>query len=246
MLADHRPHVLGLSEANLKKDHDQSLVQHQDYNIHVCDTIDNPQLGISRVVVYCHRSLVVRRRKDLEDKTISAIWLEIGLPKQKKILHCQAYREWQHLGQADNLSGNIAAQLHRWEIFLAKWELALLEGKEVVVMMDANIDFLKWTRDDLPASDSTHKLRPLIIQLFSKIFPHGVSQLVSTATRTWPGQADSGLDHIYTNKPEKLSEVKCEYMGGSDHKLLKIVRFSKSLQRGARYVRKRCFKNLKN
>ena len=246
VLADHRPHVLGLSEANLKKDHDQSLVQHQDYNIHVCDTIDNPQLGISRVVVYCHRSLVVRRRKDLEDKTISAIWLEIGLPKQKKILHCQAYREWQHLGQADNLSGNIAAQLHRWEIFLAKWELALLEGKEVVVMMDANIDFLKWTRDDLPASDSTHKLRPLIIQLFSKIFPHGVSQLVSTATRTWPGQADSGLDHIYTNKPEKLSEVKCEYMGGSDHKLLKIVRFSKSLQRGARYVRKRCFKNFKN
>ena len=63
-------------------------------------------------------------------------------------------------------------------------------------MMDANIDFLKWTRDDLPVSDSTHKLRPLIIQFFSKIFPHGVSQLVSTATRTWPRQADSGLDHI--------------------------------------------------
>ena len=83
---------------------------------------------------------------------MSAIWLEIGLPRQKKILHCQAYREWQHLGQGDDFSGSIAAQLQRWELFLAKWELALMEGKEVVVMMDANIDFLKWCRDDLPAS----------------------------------------------------------------------------------------------
>ena len=118
-----------------------------------------------------------------------------------------------------------------------------MEGKEVVVMMDANIDFLKWTQDDLPASDSTNRLRPLINQLFNKIFPYGVSQLVKTATRTWPGQTDSGLDHIYTDKPEKLSDVQTEFMGGSDHRLLKIVRFSKSLKRSARYVRKRCFKN---
>ena len=119
-----------------------------------------------------------------------------------------------------------------------------MEGKEVVVMMDANIDFLKWTREDLPASDSTSKLQPLISQLFSRIFPFGVSQLVKSATRTWPGQTDSGLDHIYSNKPDKLSEVHSEFMGGSDHRLLKIVRFSKSLKRSARYVRKRCFKKL--
>ena len=58
--------------------------------------------------------------------------------------------------------GSIGAQLQRWELFLNKWELALMEGKEVFVMMDANIDFLKWARDDLPASDSTSKLKPLI------------------------------------------------------------------------------------
>ena len=240
-----KPHVFGLSEANLKRGHDQSLVQHQDYDLHICDTLNNPELGISRIVVYCHKSLVVKRRRDLEDNNISAIWLEIGLPRQKKILHCQAYREWQHLGQADNLSGKIAAQLQRWESFLSKCELALMEGKEVVVMMDANLDFLKWDRDDLPPSDSTSKLKPLITKLFNQIFPYGVSQLVKSATRTWPGQADSGLDHIYSNKPEKLSDVHSEFMGGSDHRLLKVVRFSKSLKRSARYVRKRCFKNFK-
>ena len=113
-------------------------------------------------------------------------------------------------------------------------------------MMDANFDFLKWTRDDLPASDSTSKLKSLIDILFSKIFPHGVSQLVRTATITWPGQADSGLDHIYTNKPDKLSDVHTEFMGGSDHRLLKIVRYSKSFKRSVRYVRKRCFKNFRS
>ena len=109
-------------------------------------------------------------------------------------------------------------------------------------MMDANLDFLKWTRDNLPPNDNTVRLRPLIEQLFINIFPHGVSQVVNVPTRSWPGQEDAGLDHIYTNKPDKLSDVHAEFIGGSDHKLLKITRYSKSLQRNARYVRKRVFK----
>ena len=118
-----------------------------------------------------------------------------------------------------------------------------MEGKEVIVMMDANLDFLKWTRDDLPVTDNTARLRPLVEQLFSQIFPHGVSQLVSVPTRSWPGQEDAGLDHVYTNKPEKLSNVHAEFTGDSDHKLIKIVRYAKSLQRNVRYVKKRVFKN---
>ena len=90
-------------------------------------------------------SLVVKRRPDLEDDRISAIWLEVGLPNKKKILVCQGYREWKYLGQVDQSSGTVAAQLERWSIFLKLWEKGLLEGKEVIVMMDANIDFLKWS-----------------------------------------------------------------------------------------------------
>ena len=37
----------------------------------------------------------------LEDDRISAIWIEAGLPRQKKIVICQAYREWKYLGQED-------------------------------------------------------------------------------------------------------------------------------------------------
>ena len=44
-------------------------------------------------------------------------------------------------------------------------------------------------------------------------------------------------------RPEKLSNVDAEFSGGSDHKLIKIVRYAKSLQRNVRYVKKRVFKN---
>ena len=244
VIAQHKPHLLGISEANLKKTHDLALVQHSDYQLHTCATMDNPSLGISRVVTYTHKSLIVKKRPDLDDASISAIWMEVGLPRHRKIIICQAYREWGYLGQGrDNTSGTLQAQLGRWITFLDKWELALQEDKEVIVMMDANLDFLKWTQTNLQASDHTARLNPLVQQLFTRIFPLGVSQLVSTATRFWPGQEESGLDHLYSNKPDKLSRVEAEFIGLSDHKLIKVTRYSKSLQRNVRYVRKRSFKN---
>ena len=112
IIAGHQPHILGLSEANLKKNVDPRLVHHDDYLLHTAPTLDNPALEVSRVVVYTHSSLVVKRRPDLEDSSLSAIWLEVGLPRQRKILVANVYREWQHMGQGqDNQTGSVAAQL---------------------------------------------------------------------------------------------------------------------------------------
>ena len=243
IIAGHHPHILGLSEANLKKNVDPRLVQHDEYLLHTAPTLDNPAMEISRVVVYTHSSLVVKRRSDLEDQTLSAIWLEVGMPRQKKILVCNIYREWQHMGQGhDNQTGSVSAQLERWVMFLDKWEAALSEGREVIVLGDINLDFLKWNRD-LPANDSSNRLKSLSDQLFTRIFPNGVSQLVRVATRVAPNAQPSGLDHIYTNKPDKCSEVYTEFAGGSDHRLIKVTRYSKTLKNNIRYVKKRVFKN---
>ena len=241
IIAGHQPHILGLSEANLHKTTDPRLVQHQDYQLHTAPTMDT--MGISRVVVYSHSSLVVKRRSDLEDTSLSAIWLEVGLPRQKKILICNIYREWQLMSQGPlNQTGSVAAQLNRWVLFLDKWEAALGEGREVIVLGDINLDFLKWSKD-LPASDSSTRLKGLTDCLFRRIFPLGVSQLVRSATREAPHSPPSGLDHIYTNKPYKCSEAAAEYTGGSDHKLIKVTRFCKSFKSNIRYVRKRVFKD---
>jgi hypothetical protein len=55
-------YILGLCETNLKKDVDISLVQHQNYQLHVAKSINNPDLGIARVVMYTHSGSQKERR----------------------------------------------------------------------------------------------------------------------------------------------------------------------------------------
>ena len=86
------------------------------------------------------------------------------------------------------------------------------------------------------------KLKPLIDDLFEKILPHGVTQLVQVPTHSQFEVATKYLDHMYSTNPEKLSNVEATFTGMTDHKLIKIQRFSKSLKNNPRHVRKRCFK----
>ena len=118
------------------------------------------------------------------------------------------YREWGYLRQADpSMSCDLSELYKRWKTFISQWERALDEDKEIIVTGDININHLEWTKSDLPANNQTKKLRPLIDELFTRILPHGVSQLVTSATRVWPGQADSGLDHFFSKKPNILSPI---------------------------------------
>ena len=185
----------------------------------------------------------MKRIEDLEDDTVAAVWLECGLPNQKSFLVCVGYRQWRLLGQSDNTSASVHEQLARWTVFLDKWEQALQEDKEVIVTLDANIDHLTWRdQDSLPQHSSSVRLKSLIDALFTRIIPLGVTQLVTGATRMERGQPRTGLDHLYTNKVDKLSAVQTFFTGTSDHKLLKVTRFNKSFKHLPRYVRKRIFK----
>ena len=123
--------------------------------------------------------------------------------------------------------------------FLDQWEKAIAEGKECHVIGDCNLDFLTWKDPSLPDLSKPDELKPLVNQLFDKIFPFGFVQHVSTATRFWPNTNPSGLDHWYSNQPRKLSEIQVHFHGGSDHKLLFGVRYSKSVIDKPRIVRKR-------
>jgi hypothetical protein len=40
-----------------------------------------------------------------------------------------------------------------------------------------------------------------------------------------------------------LSDVTAHVNGGSEHRLLYVVRYAKSFRKNVRYIRKRCFKN---
>ena len=242
VIADHHPHVLGLGEANYSQAQDIEAVQFPGYNLHLDSGLGLQ--GMARVAVYTHNTLKVKRRNDLEDPDTAAIWMECGLPGQRGILICVGYRQWRLLGQGDNISATVAEQLARWNKFINRWESALSEGKEIIVMLDANLDFLTWRNTDhLEPHHSSIRLKSLVDTLFDRIIPLGVSQLVTGATRMERGSPSTGLDHLYSNRADKLSPVQTIYTGMSDHKLLKCQRFTKSLKQHQRYVKKRSFKH---
>ena len=165
-------------------------------------------------------------------------------PKRDTNVCRVGYRQWRLLGQPDNTSATVNAQLDRWTAFLDSWEAALQEDREVIVTMDANIDHLTWRMtDSLPPHSSSVRLKPLIEALFTRIIPLGVSQLVTGATRMERGQPRTGLDHLYSNKTEKLSSVQTFFSGVSDHKILKVTRFSKTFKQLPIFVKKRTFKD---
>ena len=68
LVSEHKPHLFGLAEANVKSSHDQAELQIPGYSLHMPSSLNNPALGnVARVVVYTHKSITVKRRPDLED-----------------------------------------------------------------------------------------------------------------------------------------------------------------------------------
>ena len=242
LVADHHPHLLGISESNLHKDHSLGSCMIDEYDLFTCLTMNNVSLQTSRVVVYKHSSVVAKLREDLMSEKFSSIWLEVGFPGRTKILVCNLYRDWQYLGQVDHSSLEITEQIARWNIFLDQWEVALNTGMECVVMGDFNLDYLSFYRTDLSSSSQAYRLKPLVDELLARVGPHGVKQCVVGPTRQGrAGQADTGLDHLWTNIPGKMSQIYTKY-NGSDHKVIMGVRYAKILKNNTRYVRKRSYK----
>ena len=242
LIGGYRPHILGISESSFKNSHDKSDVLIDDYNVFFSKTLENANLNVSRVSVFTHKDLIVKERADLMNDTFSSIWLEIGLPRHKKILVCNLYRDWQYLSQDSDSSLATSAQLERWLSFLDQWERAMQENKEIHFMGDTNLDFLKWNNPNQPGSNQRKRLHKLSHAVFDRIFPFGFVQLISVPTRFWPGQEPSGLDHWYSNKPGKLSDIQVNNHGGSDHKLLFGIRYSKAVISKPKIIKKRSYK----
>ena len=138
------------------------------------------------------------------------------------------------------MSGSIAAQTSRWETFLQHWEAAIALDLEIHVLGDMNLNFLDF---NVLAPSHSSRLRPLINALLDRIVPHGFTQLISDVTRLRNDQASSLLDHFWTNRPDKVSNIQTFVHGGSDHKLIFGIHHTKKKVCQQRIVKKRFFQN---
>ena len=112
-------------------------------------------------------------RPDLEKNNRQLVTLEARLPGKKTSLYMVAYRPWQPPGQQDRTSGTMAAQAECWGRLLTRWEAALRESKEVIMVMDANLDTMTWSPTHSLATASASTTPPSSTDCSSRSCPRG-------------------------------------------------------------------------
>ena len=151
IVAEHKPHILGLSECelrNLNGQFDENKLKVPGYNLLFPKSWKNQ--GFARVLVYIKKTLQYQQLCDLEDDHTQSIWLKSGLRNSKGILFCHFYRE-----HTSSLGSSISQQKQNLNLFLSQWERAAThnnpgDNNEIHISGDMNLDALnnKWHRPD--------------------------------------------------------------------------------------------------
>ncbi|XP_060580125.1 uncharacterized protein LOC132736928 [Ruditapes philippinarum] len=141
------------------------------------------------IALYVKSNLPCELRTDLDSSNIEAIWLEMKLEKQKPFIVGYIYRP--------------PSSLNSWIEEIEKvLETLYVENKEIILFGDFNYNFInsisvnsKWNN-----TISTFNLNQLITQ------PTRVTQTSSTI-----------IDHLYTNQPQNICDIKIPILSISDH-----------------------------
>ena len=121
---------------------------------------------------------------------VATIWIAVKIPGQKRFIIGGIYRE--HSIVAVPGSDN---------------------KRECQVTGDINLDYLEWGHPNYEHENMTELLK-------NNIETMGFHQLIETATRFWPNQSSTLLDHSWTNRPLKIVKTANISRSSSDHNVI--------------------------
>merc|ERR1712240_873999 len=222
ILSKHRPNIISICKANINKDNStETNNSYKDYKIEHTKMSINTNL--SKNIIMIKEDIIYKRRTDLEDQETSTIWIELTTPKNKPILIALIYRQWS-LPQILNIknSNSIIKQTERWEKVLGKWEKAIKEKKEVIVLTDDNIDH---ENDNYNNSYKIKTIRERTIQFLTE---HYITIHNKEPTYYVNQTPISCIDHIYSNSPQKITHITTINNGYSDHAILTATYHTKA------------------
>ena len=244
LILREKPHILGISEAELKKTHHNvnslkvpgyELLMPASWEVH----------GRARVVVYIKKSLQYEHLPVLQHPDVQTVWLRAGFKNTKKIYFSHQYRE-----HTSTLGSSIASQRKALEKMLAQWEDAVAhdnpdQPNEVHIAGDMNLDSFndRWLQSD-------YSLVTLARMVLDCCSANNFSQVVDKVTRVQYNSVSkttstSYIDHVYCNSKHRISVVKIITCGTSDHDAVAYTRYSKDPAPPARTIRKRSYKRFK-
>ena len=213
LMSDYVPDICFISEANWWNDTSLEEGSIPGYNTILANTMSS--LNHSRLVALTRENLEVEVDKMTMDKEVAEIWLKVGSSRKNSLLVGGCYRQHHILGRDYVNSSRMEIQNEqevRWARFLRRWKIRA-RNRNCVVLGDFNLDHLRWDSPE-PHLDS------MVEDTKDVIENSGFLQIVTNYTRTWRAQADSLLDHIWTNCPQRtLKTFNCE-RGASDHNVV--------------------------
>ena len=227
------PDVIFISEANL----DELTPLHESvimgYDITLPKTV--VRNGTARLVLLTKLDLDFELLENLMDDIVSSIWIKISNRGAKGLLVCGVYREHQYLNQQTDWSLQPLEQSRRWAQFLRQVENARITAA-CYLIGDFNLDYCKWDNPDF-----THQ--QMIEDTKNTLEAGGFFQQIEEVTRSWPGQVDSLIDHIWTNEPMRILEVSNVVRSVADHNVISARIRIKGSDSKRLDVRKRSYKN---
>ena len=100
-----------------------------------------PNNNIARSILLIKDGISYKRRRDLEDKYISTVWVQININSKTSFLLCAYYRQWSLPSNLNiNNSNSVNSQKERYIKYSDQIRRASKEGKDLVILADENID----------------------------------------------------------------------------------------------------------
>ena len=222
ILSKHKPNLISICEANMNRNNNTEINnRYKDFNIeHTKMSINTNQ---SRNIMMIKEDLIYKRRADLEDAETSTVWIELKLPKNKPILVASIYRQWS-LPQILNIkdSHGIIQQTERWDKVLDKWEKAISEKKEVIVLTDDNMDH------ENENYNNKYRIKAIKEKTIQFLTEHNITTHNKEPTYFVNQTPISCIDHIYSNCPQKITHITTINNGLSDHATLTATYHTKA------------------
>ena len=203
-------------EINDTKYHSDSLYQIKDYKFLLPNSWKK---GRARTLVYykSHLESYMKIRKDLMSSDQPDIWIEMKAKGCKEVVIGYYYREFTGIDG----SRSMEKQKERLKVWTNAVSKVDEEEKEMLLLGDFNVDMLKE-----PPADEADTISNI---LKDSCLEHGLVQKVNRATRSRvaDGRLESScLDHIYTNRPTLIRNIRIIKLPTSDHDLIKCERHS--------------------
>ena len=235
LLVDKQPDICYVSEANLWDDLEVDNRNIPGYQLLLPKTM--AKLKHARIVLLVKNDLIVHEMREHMDEDTAVIWIRVGQDKRNSMTVGGVYRQHKLLGghQKDATRLEVQRQQeNRWRRICSRWK-NIAKNNKCVVVGDINLDYLRWT-------NPKQHLEKMVDETKNVIETSGFLQLVSGYTRTWRTHADSCLDHVWSNCPNRTIKVINESRGASDHNMVGIHVSIRNIKSGGNNIVKRLWK----